>query len=80
MERNKVLKVLPGSVRLLIEKENLQYEYLQEIKLRTGQPLILKYKGNEIIPGKQRNVLYIVFSSRCQGNDGLCQQLFVVCV
>ncbi len=45
MERNKVLKVLPGSVRLLIEKENLQYEYLQEIKLRTGQPLILKYKG-----------------------------------
>lgn len=60
MERNKVLKVLPDSVRLLIEKENLQYEYLQEIKLRTGQPLILKYKGNEIIPGKAKERPYIV--------------------
>lgn len=60
MEKDRILNVLPGSIRLLLKQENLQYDYLQEIKLRTGQPLILKYRGEEMMPARPRERPYIV--------------------
>ena len=60
MEKDRILTVLPGSIRLLLKQENLQYDYLQEIKLRTGQPLILKYRGEEMMPARPRERPYIV--------------------
>lgn len=60
MQENRILSVLPCSIRVLIGKEHLQYEYLQEIKLRVEKPLLLVYRGEEIIPGNQRGKPYIV--------------------
>ena len=60
MQENRILSVLPRSIRVLIGKEHLQYEYLQEIKLRVEKPLLLVYRGEEIIPGNQRSKPYIV--------------------
>ena len=60
MQENRILSVLPRSSRVLIGKEHLQYEYLQEIKLRVEKPLLLVYRGEEIIPGNQRGKPYIV--------------------
>ena len=60
MQENRILSVLPRSIRVLIGKEHLQYEYLQEIKLRVETPLLLVYRGEEIIPGNQRGKPYIV--------------------
>ena len=45
MQENRILSVLPRSIRVLIGKEHLQYEYLQEIKLRVEKPLLLVYRG-----------------------------------
>ena len=39
MQENRILNVLPRSVRILLHKEQLQYEYLQEIKLRLQDQL-----------------------------------------
>lgn len=60
MQENRILSVLPRSIRVLIGKEHLQYKYLQEIKLRVEKPLLLVYRGEEIIPGNQRGKPYIV--------------------
>ena len=60
MQENRILSVLPRSIRVLIGKEHLQYEYLQEIKLRVEKQLLLVYRGEEIIPGNQRGKPYIV--------------------
>ena len=60
MQENRILSVLPRSIRVLIGKEHLQYEYLQEIKLSVEKPLLLVYRGEEIIPGNQRGKPYIV--------------------
>ena len=60
MQENRILSVLPRSIRVLIGKEHLQYEYLQEIKLRVEKPLLLVYRGEEIIPSNQRGKPYIV--------------------
>ena len=60
MQENRILSVLPRSIRVLIGKEHLQYEYLQEIKLRVEKPLLLVSRGEEIIPGNQRGKPYIV--------------------
>ena len=39
-----------GKIRFLVEKERLQENLLQEIRLRTGQPLILIYRDREVFP------------------------------
>lgn len=60
MQENRILNVLPRSVRILIHKEQLQYEHLQEIKLRVEKPLLLIYRGEELILGGQRGKPYMV--------------------
>ncbi len=60
MQENGILKMLPGSIRMAVKEEHLQYEYLQEIKLRAGQPLILVYRGEEVMPKRVRDKPYIV--------------------
>ena len=60
MQEKRILNVLPKSVRILIQKEELQYAFLQEIKLRVGQPLMLIYRGGELIPGRRQGRPYQV--------------------
>ena len=54
MKEKQILNVLPGTVRRQVEREELRYDLLQEIRLRVGQPLILIYRGEERIPGQKR--------------------------
>lgn len=49
MKQKQILNILSRDVRGVLEKENLQYEYLQEIRLRIGHPIILFYQGKERI-------------------------------
>lgn len=60
MQEERILRVLPQSIRAMVRNEQIQYDYLQEIKLRTGQPLLLIYRGEELIIGKQRGRPYLV--------------------
>ena len=60
MQRDRILKVLPMKVRRLIEEEQLQFDYLQEIRLRTGKPLLMVYRGDELMAGPGRGRPYIV--------------------
>lgn len=60
MKEERILNVLPGSIRRILHQEELEYGYLQEIKLRTEKPLLLTYKGSELIPVRQRGQPYYV--------------------
>lgn len=60
MLKERVLRVLPGRIRALLEKEQLVYRYLQEVRLRTGKPLLCIYDGKERMIGNQRDGPYIV--------------------
>ena len=60
MEKERILNVLPCTIRMILRREHLKYEQLQEIKLRIGQPLILVYKGEELVPGGIRDKPHIV--------------------
>ncbi len=60
MLKERVLRVLPGRIRALLEKEQLEYRYLQEVRLRTGKPLLCIYDGKERMIGNQRDGPYIV--------------------
>lgn len=51
MEKDRVLRILPGKVRTMVEREVGTFEGLQEIKLRTGKPLLICCMGEEYIPG-----------------------------
>ena len=45
-----ITRVLPKSIRNLMDRQAIQFEPLQEIRLRTGQPLFLISAGQEIMP------------------------------
>lgn len=60
MQENQILNVLPQSIRILLHREKLQYEHLQEIKLRIEKPLLLIYRGEELMLGNQRGKPYMV--------------------
>ena len=49
MKKRQIMNILSKDVRGILESENLQYEHLQEIRLRTGHPIILCYRGHEIL-------------------------------
>lgn len=49
MKYKQVMNILSRDVRILFEQENIQIDYLQEIRLRSGYPIILLYRGKEQI-------------------------------
>lgn len=52
MQNERVWSILPQKVRQVMEQEETEYDSLQEIKLRIGQPLLLRIHGKEKIPGR----------------------------
>lgn len=53
MKYKQIINILPVEVKHAIEKEHLQFDHLQEIRLRAGYPIILFYKNKEhILPIK----------------------------
>ena len=51
MQKERVWRILPERVRHVLDQEIKDYDDLQEIKLRTGQPLLIRCLGEEKIPG-----------------------------
>ena len=49
MKKKQVFNVLSREVKETLERENIQFEYLQEIRLRSGYPIIICYRGEERI-------------------------------
>ena len=49
MKYKQIMNILTNDVKSVLERENLQFDYLQEIRLRAGYPVILRYGGNEKI-------------------------------
>ncbi len=45
--KQQILNILAARIRKVVEAERLDYDKLQEIRLRTGQPM-LKNKGGRI--------------------------------
>lgn len=45
--RESIFRILPEQIRGKLKREQLDYEKLQEIRMRVGNPLFLKYNGKE---------------------------------
>ena len=71
MKEDTILKVLPWDVRSIIQKEKLKFEYLQEIRLREGKPLIFLYHDTEVIPGAKARRPYLVTKDNIRWNTSV---------
>ena len=62
MQENRMIDLLPGSIRMIVKKEVPDIGNLQEIRLRAGKPLIFMCRGEEVVPeaGKGARGRYIV--------------------
>lgn len=49
MKYKQIMNILPSEVKHVIDRENIDFDHLQEIRLRTGYPIILFYKNKEHI-------------------------------
>lgn len=52
MLKERVWSILPDKVRQIMDQEGEEYEHLQEIRMRTGKPLLICVRGKEKIPGR----------------------------
>lgn len=59
MQENRIINLLPGSIRKIVKRQISDMGNLQEIRLRAGKPLIFMYRGEELLPEKERGA-YIV--------------------
>jgi len=50
LRRQQIIRVLPKSVQAVLERQGIIFDKLQEIRLRTDQPLFMIYKGEEVMP------------------------------
>ncbi|MCI8292755.1 MAG: stage III sporulation protein AA [Hespellia sp.] len=62
MQRRKsqILQVLAKPVQAVLQKEDIAFDDLQEIRMRIGQPLIITSGGHEIIPSLYNENEHIV--------------------
>lgn len=49
MKYKQIMNILPSEVKHVIDRENIDFDHLQEIRLRAGYPIILFYKNKEQI-------------------------------
>lgn len=54
--RKRVLQIFATGIREVLDRLNLDFEHLQEIRLRVGQPLTLKWSGKEYFVRKNGEV------------------------
>ena len=59
MKEEVILTILPHQLREVLKRENIDFQSIQEIRLRVGKPLILLYRGNEVIPEADGRTYYI---------------------
>jgi len=59
LRRQQIIRVLPKSVQKVLERQGIVFEKLQEIRLRTGQPLFMICKGEEVMP-KRDGKYYVI--------------------
>lgn len=60
MQKNRIIDLLPGSIRRIVKRQGLNIGNLQEIRLRAGKPLIFMYRGEELVPKEEKGREYIV--------------------
>lgn len=54
MDRDEsILKIFPAQIKKALSEADLDMKYLQEIRLRVGQPLVCIYRGKEIFLAEQ---------------------------
>lgn len=52
-KRDEILKILSGKLRKILENANINYELLQELRLRIHAPFIIIYDGTEFFVSEQ---------------------------
>ena len=54
--KQQILHILAAGIRKVMEEAHLDYGKLQEIRLRTDQPLLILYQGEELFLHIQENL------------------------
>ena len=78
--KQQILHILAAGIRKVMEEAHLDYGKLQEIRLRTDQPLLILYQGEELFLPAGRAKKAYGDKRRDKGDAGIQQSLFPLCV
>ena len=68
--KSQILQVLAKPVQAVLQKEDIAFDDLQEIRMRIGQPLIITSGGHEIIPSLYNENEHIVTKEEIREQAG----------
>lgn len=71
IQRKQITQILAISIRDLIMQEHMDFQYLQEIRMRVGQPVIVLYKGREYILPTGNSLKKEGGKAGTQGDNGI---------
>ena len=55
MKEEEILGILPLHIRTIIKQAGINWDELQEIRLRIQKPVILKYNAKTCYPNRERS-------------------------
>ncbi|MBD8973734.1 MAG: stage III sporulation protein AA, partial [Clostridiales bacterium] len=56
-KKEEILKIVSAKLRRILEQSQIDYECLQELRLRTNEPFILLYAGGEYFMSESGRLL-----------------------
>ncbi|MEG0190779.1 MAG: stage III sporulation protein AA, partial [Lachnospiraceae bacterium] len=60
IKKNQILQVLASSIQRVLEQSNIEFEEVEELRLRSGKPLVLIQHGEEHINFGIKQKPYII--------------------
>ena len=64
-KKEELMKILSVKLRRVLDMANLNYDWLQELRLRINEPVIIRYNGNEHFVTEQGNLVQESRSGYC---------------
>lgn len=73
--KQEIMRILPGEIRQKVQSLSIDWEGLQEIRLRVGKPIILRYRQKEYFLARRGGMVHEARQAVCVGREQLKESM-----
>lgn len=73
--KQEIMRILPGEIRQKVQSLSIDWEGLQEIRLRVGKPVILRYRQKEYFLARRGGMVHEARQAVCVGREQLKESM-----
>ena len=73
--KQEIMRILPGEIRQKVQSLSIDWEGLQEIRLRVGKPVILRYRQKEYFLARRGGMVHEARQAVCVEREQLKESM-----